>query len=140
MDVERRKQIVERLLKRSSEGAYSHAAAVKEKEKPEPGFIKEQVHAYVLDKLLLPPDETEENVRRLIEMNIERATNLDPAVVKELESASGCDYTSPMIGREANIRFQIMKDFEIKPSMDELIGAKTTSSLAELVYRLRSER
>lgn len=137
MNREERSRLVERLLKTSLGRAQQAAEAVKNESDPSPELVHEQLKVYVYSRLLLPPDTEEDDVHRLIELSIIRAMKLDPEILAEIDKASGCDHSSPIDGREASLRYRILKDFEIRPDLTEFVEKQTLRELADLIAACR---
>jgi hypothetical protein len=136
VNVEERKKIVAKLLSIAHAQAAKEAKIVINESNPSLEFVCEHLRKYILAKLLLSDDCTEDRLSRLVKLSLARSMKLNQSLLKELDNAAPCDNVSSASAKKILLLYAIQKDFAIRPDAAELITKTTVMELARLVHSL----
>lgn len=137
MDVEERKQLVAHLLAKAKDAALEEANTVKAEKNPTPEFVLAHLRKYIASKFLLDPDETEDDIRTLASLSLQKTMHLDRKMLRELDQATPCDHATSESAKKVLLLYSVQKDFEIHPNPETYAAIESVTLLANLVYEER---
>ena len=134
MDELSRKKIVIKLLNNAHGKAIEEASILRSESSPTLDFVEEHLRKYILSKFLLSENCDEDNITALAELSLARTLNLDPKMIKELDTAAPCDNVSSTSAKKILLFYNMCKDINVHPDVSLLVSQKSVSDLSKVIF------
>ena len=135
MDADKRKQIVEKLLKAAKEGAGEEAQIILDGNNKDYDFVYEHIRNYIFKKYVLSFEETEENLHKLAAISLAKMMKIDPNVLREIDLATPCDKATSESTKTALLLYSIQRDLGLPSNPKEYAAVETISELASYIVK-----
>lgn len=135
MDADKRKQIVAKLLSAAKNGAEEEANAILNAKELSYDFVYEHIRGYIFKKYVLPPDETEEDLKALARISLAKMMKIDPDVIRELDMATPCDKATSESTKTALLLYAIQRDLSLPSNPKEYAAVENIPELARYIIK-----